>query len=61
METFFNRLKVEPIYDEWHESISVVKSGIFECIEVFYNRLQTHSAVGYVSPAKYERNTVITV
>ncbi|WP_461481369.1 IS3 family transposase, partial [Porticoccus sp.] len=29
--------------------------GIFEYIEVFYNRLRRHSANGYVSPAEFER------
>lgn len=56
MESFFSRLKVELIYAEQYESISEVKSGIFEYIEVFYNRLRRHSAIGYVSPAEYERN-----
>ncbi|HEX5792331.1 MAG TPA: IS3 family transposase, partial [Rheinheimera sp.] len=31
------------------------KSGIFEYIEIFYNRVRRHSAIGYVSPAEYER------
>ncbi|MCL6417864.1 IS3 family transposase, partial [Aestuariirhabdus sp. Z084] len=30
------------------------KSGIFEYIEIFYNRIRRHSAIGYVSPAEYE-------
>ncbi|WP_404804648.1 IS3 family transposase, partial [Microbulbifer agarilyticus] len=26
-------------------------------IEVFYNRIRRHSALGYVSPAEYERKS----
>ncbi|MEJ1336781.1 MAG: IS3 family transposase, partial [Candidatus Sedimenticola sp. (ex Thyasira tokunagai)] len=33
--------------------------GIFEYIEVFYNRLRRHSAIGYVSPAEFERIAAI--
>ncbi|MDO6545489.1 IS3 family transposase, partial [Photobacterium sanguinicancri] len=29
--------------------------GIFEYIEVFYNRKRRHSALGYVSPVEYEQ------
>ena len=55
MESFYSRLKVELIYAERYRSIDEAKSGIFEYIEVFYNRLRRHSALGYVSPAEYER------
>lgn len=55
MESFFSRLKVELIYAEQYESISEAKSGIFEYIEVFYNRLRRHSANGNLSPAEFER------
>lgn len=55
MESFFSRLKVELIYPEQYRSIQEARSGIFEYIEVFYNRVRKHSAIGYVSPAEYER------
>ena len=57
MESFFSRLKVELIYAEQYTSISEAKSGIFEYIEVFYNRLRRHSANGNLSPAEFERMT----
>ncbi|MFH4861299.1 IS3 family transposase, partial [Vibrio diabolicus] len=28
--------------------------GIFEYIEIYYNRNRKHSALGYVSPAEFE-------
>lgn len=59
MESFFSRLKVELIYAEQFKSISEAKSGIFEYIEVFYNRLRRHSAIGYVSPAEFERMAAV--
>jgi putative transposase len=55
MESFFSRLKVELIYAECFESIAADRSAIFEYIEVFYNRKRRHSALGYLSPADYER------
>jgi transposase InsO family protein len=55
MESFFSRFKVELIYAEQYDSIEEAKSGIFEYIEIFYNRLRRHSAIGYVSPAEFER------
>ncbi|MCA2490026.1 MULTISPECIES: IS3 family transposase, partial [Vibrio] len=30
------------------------RMGIFEYIEVFYNRRRRHSALGHVSPVEYE-------
>jgi transposase InsO family protein len=55
MESFFSRLKVELIYTQQYRSIDDLKSGIFEYIEVFYNRLRRHSALGFVAPAEFER------
>ncbi|RYU46044.1 hypothetical protein ERW49_12120 [Aliivibrio finisterrensis] len=36
---FFSRLKVELIYAEDYQSINEARAGIFEYIEVFYNRI----------------------
>lgn len=55
MESFFSRLKVELIYAEQYGSVGEAKSGIFEYIEVFYNRIRRHSALSYISPAEFER------
>lgn len=55
MESFFSRLKVELIYAERFNSISQAKAEIFEYIEIFYNRKRRHSAIGYVSPEKFEK------
>ena len=54
MESFFSRLKVEMIYPNNYKSVEELKAGVFEYIEIFYNRKRKHSALGYVSPDEYE-------
>ncbi len=54
MEAFFARLKVELIYPEDYRSIEELPLGLFEYIEIFYNRQRMHSALGYDNPAHYE-------
>lgn len=56
MESFFKTLKTELIYHCRFQSRSEAKLAVFEYIEVFYNRLRLHSALGYESPADFERN-----
>lgn len=55
MESFFGRLKVELIYAENYKTVEETQSGLFEYIEMFYNRQRRHSALGYVSPHEYEK------
>ncbi len=55
MESFFHTLKTELIYGERFRTREEAKLRIFEYIEVFYNRMRRHSALGYKSPAEYER------
>ena len=55
MESFFGRFKVELIYAENYKTIETAQAGIFEYIEMFYNRTRRHSANGYMSPCAYEK------
>lgn len=55
MESFFHTLKVELIYGNVYEARMQARRCIFEYIEVFYNRIRTHSAIGYNSPEDYEK------
>ncbi|MGE4545742.1 MAG: IS3 family transposase [Pedobacter sp.] len=55
MESFFSRLKVELIYAENYRTIDETRAGIFEYIEIFYNRKRRHSALGYIIPQAHER------
>ena len=52
-ESFFSTLKSE--LGERFESRGVAKDELFDYIEVFYNQQRRHSAIGYKSPAEFER------
>lgn len=55
MESFFATLKKELVHDEDYATRAAARASIFEFIEVFYNRVRRHSALGYKSPIEYER------
>ena len=55
MESFFGRLKVELIYAENYKTVEDIHAGIFEYIEIFYNKQRRHSAIGYMCPNEYEK------
>ena len=55
MESFFASLKKELTRGESFATRAEARTELFEYIEVFYNRLRRHSALGYLSPAEYER------
>lgn len=54
-ESFFGTLKTEMVYFERFRTREEAKSALFDYIEVFYNRQRRHSAIGYLSPAEFER------
>lgn len=53
-ETFFATLKKELVYRMKYTTREGARAAIFEYLEVFYNRLRVHSALGYVSPVEFE-------
>jgi putative transposase len=55
MESFFHTLKVELVYGNIFETRAQARRCIFEYIEVFYNRIRSHSAIGYNCPEEYEK------
>jgi len=55
MESFFASLKKELVHHENYQTRAEARTSIFEYIEVFYNRVRRHSALGYLSPAEYEQ------
>jgi putative transposase len=59
MESWFSTVKAE--LGETFESIAHGKEQLFDYIEVFYNQRRRHSALDYVSPARYERERITEV
>ncbi len=53
MEAWNSTFKAE--CGERFETNEVAEVKAFDFIEVFYNRQRRHSALGYVSPAEFER------
>jgi putative transposase len=54
-ESFFASLKLECIYRQALPTRRHARRAVFDYIEVFFNRRRLHSALGYQSPANYER------
>lgn len=55
MESFFSTLKRECVVRHIFTSRAVARTVIFDFIEVFYNRVRRHSALGYLSPLAFEQ------
>ncbi|MBD3274657.1 MAG: transposase [Candidatus Marinimicrobia bacterium] len=52
-ESFCTTLKTELMYHEQCQTAFPVRQSVFEYSEVFYNRYQKHSTLGYLSPEEY--------
>ena len=55
-ESFFATLKLELTDDKPFESHDAARVAVFEYVEVFYNRVRMHSALGYQTPMQAERD-----
>lgn len=55
MESFFRTLKVELVYRYRFRYREEAKTTLVDYIELFYNRQRRHSALGYLSPAEFEK------
>jgi putative transposase len=53
-ESFFHSIKIELIYTERYVTREVAKQSVFQYIEVYYNRVRRHSAIGSIAPAVFE-------
>jgi putative transposase len=54
-ESFFATLECELLQQHTFRSHNEARTALFDYIEGFYNRQRRHSALGYQSPAAYER------
>jgi putative transposase len=54
-ESFFSRYKAELLEDGAFADVSQARGETFSYIEGYYNRARRHSALGYKTPAEFER------
>lgn len=60
MESFFATLKKDLVHGEKYQTREEASLSIFEYVEVFYNRVRKHSALGNKSPDQYEKALNVT-
>lgn len=60
-ESFFATLECELLYQHRFRTHAEARTALFDYIEGFYNTHRRHSALGYHSPAAYERATELAV
>ncbi|WP_416211578.1 IS3 family transposase [Frankia sp. Cas3] len=53
-ESFWATLKKEFIHLHPFDTVERLRTGVFEYIEVYYNRLRIHSTIGYLTPVEFE-------
>jgi len=58
-ESFFGTLKRDHVYRCHYKTKAEARSNIFEYIEVFYNRIRTHSRLEYLSPISCEEHAYV--
>lgn len=54
-ESLFSRFKAELMQKGAFDSFDDALTAIFEYIEMYYNPIRRHSALGYLSPKNYEK------
>jgi len=54
VESFFGTLKTELVFHRQYATWAEARLDIFEYIEIFYNRVRRHSALGFKSPVNFE-------
>jgi putative transposase len=59
-ESFFATLECELLSRSSFPTPGDARAALFDFIEVFYNRLRRHSALGYLSPEGFERRFLTT-
>jgi len=59
-ESFMATIKTELIYRNRFKTKDEARLAVFKYIEGFYNPTRRHSALGYKSPAEYEKMLMAT-
>lgn len=54
-ESFFGALKSELVHRHPFKTRKEAEMYVFDYIEIFYNKIRLHSALGYTSPAEFEQ------
>jgi putative transposase len=60
MASFFGTLKAACVERHDFQTPAPARAGIFEYLEVFYNRQRLHSSLGSRSPLAFEHLPVVT-
>ena len=55
VETFFKTLKSELVWRTAFQTRAEANQALARSIDGFYNPLRRHSALGFISPAQFER------
>lgn len=55
MESFWGKLKTELVHRHHFATRQQARLAVFEYVEVFYNRVRLHSALGFKSPVDFEQ------
>lgn len=57
-ENFFSCLKCERVHLQHYATRRAAQADIFLYIEVFYNSVRPHSAIGWMSPCAFEQKLI---
>ena len=57
VETFFKTLKSELVWRTAFQTRTKAREALARYIDGFYNPVRRHSALGFISPAQFERRT----
>lgn len=60
-QSFWSRMQVELLNRRRRKTRIELANAIFEYLEIFHNRQRRHSALGWLTPIEFEKQTTITV